>query len=160
MKAALQGIGMSEEVASLLVELQIAINENRVMDEVQRTSESTTPTQLEEFLKSALTPGVIPHHSCRRSHPGRRGPSVGVPLRPPAAGRGRLRGGLPDLEWAIDRGRALIALCAGATTSPWPSGSLGSGTSSCRVIDAWTEIPMEQPVAFVRALGHFLDELH
>jgi len=28
------------------------------------------------------------------------------------------------------------------------------------VIDAWTEIPMEQPVAFVRALGHFLDELH
>lgn len=55
-KAALQGIGMSEEVASLLVELQIAINENRVMDEVQRTSESTTPTRLEEFLKSALTP--------------------------------------------------------------------------------------------------------
>jgi uncharacterized protein YbjT (DUF2867 family) len=55
-KAALRGIGMSEEVASLLVELQIAINENRLMDEVQRTSESTTPTPLEEFLKSALTP--------------------------------------------------------------------------------------------------------
>jgi uncharacterized protein YbjT (DUF2867 family) len=54
-KAALQGFGMSEEVASLIVELQIAINENRVMDEVQRTSESTTPTRLEEFLKSALT---------------------------------------------------------------------------------------------------------
>jgi hypothetical protein len=47
---------MSEEVASLLMELQIAINENRLMDEVQRTSESTTPTPLEEFLKSALTP--------------------------------------------------------------------------------------------------------
>jgi uncharacterized protein YbjT (DUF2867 family) len=54
-KAALQGFGMSEEVASLLVELQIAINEDRIMDEVQRTSESTTPTGLEEFLESALT---------------------------------------------------------------------------------------------------------
>jgi len=55
-KAALEGAGMSEEVASLLVESQIAINENRVMDGVQRTVESTTPTRLEEFLRSALTP--------------------------------------------------------------------------------------------------------
>jgi uncharacterized protein YbjT (DUF2867 family) len=54
-KAALQGIGMSEEVASLLVESQIAINENRMMDEVQRTSESTTPTGLDTFLR-----GVVP----------------------------------------------------------------------------------------------------
>jgi len=54
-KAALEGTGISEEVASLIAELQIAINENRVMDEVERTSESTTPTRLEEFLKSALT---------------------------------------------------------------------------------------------------------
>jgi uncharacterized protein YbjT (DUF2867 family) len=54
-KAALQGIGMSEEVASLLVELQIGINENRLMDEVRRTSETTTPTGLEEFLRSTLT---------------------------------------------------------------------------------------------------------
>lgn len=55
LRAALQGIGMSDEVASLLVELQIAINENRLIDEVQRTSESTTPTGLEEFLSSTLT---------------------------------------------------------------------------------------------------------
>jgi uncharacterized protein YbjT (DUF2867 family) len=54
MKAALQGAGMSEEVASLLVESDIAINEDRVMDEVRRTSESTTPTRLEEFLRGAL----------------------------------------------------------------------------------------------------------
>jgi uncharacterized protein YbjT (DUF2867 family) len=54
-KAALQGIGISEEVASLIAELQIAINEDRMMDEVKRTPESKTPTQLEEFLKSALT---------------------------------------------------------------------------------------------------------
>jgi uncharacterized protein YbjT (DUF2867 family) len=53
-KAALQGAGMSEEVASLIVESQIAINENRVMDEVERTAESTTPTRLEDFLKGAL----------------------------------------------------------------------------------------------------------
>jgi uncharacterized protein YbjT (DUF2867 family) len=56
MKATLQGIGMSEEVASLLVEGDIAINEDRVMDGVKRTPESTTPTRLEEFLRSALTP--------------------------------------------------------------------------------------------------------
>jgi uncharacterized protein YbjT (DUF2867 family) len=53
-KAALQGIGMSEEVASQIVELQMAINENRMMDEVHRTAESTTPTRLEDFLKAAL----------------------------------------------------------------------------------------------------------
>jgi uncharacterized protein YbjT (DUF2867 family) len=53
-KAALQGIGMSEEVASLLVELQIAINENRLTDGVERTAESTTPTRLQDFLRQAL----------------------------------------------------------------------------------------------------------
>ena len=54
-KAALQGVGMSEEFASLLVEMQIAVNEGRLMDEVQRTPETTTPTRLEEFVRSALT---------------------------------------------------------------------------------------------------------
>jgi uncharacterized protein YbjT (DUF2867 family) len=53
-KAALQGIGMSEEFASLLVESQIAINEDRVLDEVRRTAESTTPTRLEDFLTATL----------------------------------------------------------------------------------------------------------
>jgi uncharacterized protein YbjT (DUF2867 family) len=53
-KAALQGIGMSEEFASLLVESQIAINEGLVMDGVERTPESTTPTRLEEFLRGAV----------------------------------------------------------------------------------------------------------
>jgi uncharacterized protein YbjT (DUF2867 family) len=53
-KAALQGIGMSEEVASLLVELQIAINEDRVLDGVERTAETTTPTRLEAFLMGVL----------------------------------------------------------------------------------------------------------
>ena len=53
-KSALLGIGMSEEFASLLVESQIAINEDRVLDEVQRTAETTTPTRLEDLLKAAL----------------------------------------------------------------------------------------------------------
>jgi len=53
-KAALQGIGMSEEFASLLVESQIAINEDRVLDGVERTAETITPTRLEEFLSRVL----------------------------------------------------------------------------------------------------------
>jgi uncharacterized protein YbjT (DUF2867 family) len=53
-KAALQGAGMSEEFASLLVEMQLALNDGRMTDEVQRTAESTTPTGVEEFLSSAL----------------------------------------------------------------------------------------------------------
>jgi uncharacterized protein YbjT (DUF2867 family) len=52
-KAALQGVGMSEEFASLLVEAQIAVNEG-LFDEVVRTPESTTPTTIQDFLKGAL----------------------------------------------------------------------------------------------------------
>jgi hypothetical protein len=55
MLAALQGIGMSAEFASLLVESQIAINEDRVMDGLRRTAENTTPTRLDQFLQSALS---------------------------------------------------------------------------------------------------------
>jgi uncharacterized protein YbjT (DUF2867 family) len=54
-EAALQGIGMSEEFASLLVESQIAINEGRIMEGIERTPENTTPTPLQEFLKEALS---------------------------------------------------------------------------------------------------------
>jgi hypothetical protein len=54
LKGALLGAGMPDELASLLVESQIAINEDRVLDEVRRTAETTTPTGLEEFLTSAL----------------------------------------------------------------------------------------------------------
>jgi uncharacterized protein YbjT (DUF2867 family) len=53
-RAALQGAGMSEEFASLLVEMQLAVNEGRMMDEVQRTTETTTPTSVQEFLRTAL----------------------------------------------------------------------------------------------------------
>jgi uncharacterized protein YbjT (DUF2867 family) len=52
-KAALLGAGMSEEVAGLLVEGQIAINQNRI-NGVQRTPENTTTTRLDDFLKGAF----------------------------------------------------------------------------------------------------------
>jgi uncharacterized protein YbjT (DUF2867 family) len=51
-KAALQGMGWSEEFASLLVESQQAINDGRIGAE--RTPKNTTPTSLEDFLKEAL----------------------------------------------------------------------------------------------------------
>ncbi len=54
MEAALLQAGMSEEFASLLVESQIAINEDRVLDGVERTAETSTPTGLGEFLNTAL----------------------------------------------------------------------------------------------------------
>ena len=53
-KAALLGVGMSEEAASLLVELQVAINEDRVVGGIERTAERTTTTRLDGFLMSAL----------------------------------------------------------------------------------------------------------
>lgn len=52
--AALQGAGMSEEFASLLVEMQLAVNDGRMTEEAHRTPETTTPTRVEEFLSSAL----------------------------------------------------------------------------------------------------------
>lgn len=54
-KDALLAAGMSEEAASLLVEMQLAINEGRQFDGVRRTAETATPTRLEDFLKDALS---------------------------------------------------------------------------------------------------------
>jgi len=53
-KAALLGVGMSEEAAALLVELQVAINEDRVVGGIERSAERTTTTRLDAFLRSAL----------------------------------------------------------------------------------------------------------
>lgn len=52
-KAGLQGVGMSYEFASLLVEMQVTANEG-LFDEVVRTAEATTPTTIHEFLKGAM----------------------------------------------------------------------------------------------------------
>ena len=53
-KDALMGVGMSEEAASVLVDMQLALNEGPSFDGVQRTDEVSTPTRLEECLKNAL----------------------------------------------------------------------------------------------------------
>jgi uncharacterized protein YbjT (DUF2867 family) len=50
---ALQGAGMSREFASLLVEMQVSVNEG-LFDEVVRTPESTTPTTIHDFLEGAV----------------------------------------------------------------------------------------------------------
>jgi uncharacterized protein YbjT (DUF2867 family) len=55
MKGALLGAGMSEEAASLLVDMQLSLNGGRPFDGVQRTAEATTPIRLEEYLKNALS---------------------------------------------------------------------------------------------------------
>jgi len=55
MKGALLAAGMSEEAASLLVDMQLALNEGRQFHSVQRTAEATTPTRIEEYLKDTLS---------------------------------------------------------------------------------------------------------
>ena len=54
-KDALVGAGMSEEAASLIVDMQLALNEGQQFDGVRRTAESTTPTRLEDYLKNTLS---------------------------------------------------------------------------------------------------------
>ncbi len=54
MKSALRMGGMSDEAASLIVEMQLDINRGRSFGGIQRTAESRTPTRLEEFLRGAL----------------------------------------------------------------------------------------------------------
>jgi uncharacterized protein YbjT (DUF2867 family) len=55
MKGALLAAGMSEEAASLLVDMQLSLNEGHQFDGVRRTAETTTPTRLEEYLKATLS---------------------------------------------------------------------------------------------------------
>jgi hypothetical protein len=54
-RSALLQAGMSEQVAGLMVEMQLALNEGRYFVGVRRTAESTTPTRLEDFLSQALS---------------------------------------------------------------------------------------------------------
>jgi uncharacterized protein YbjT (DUF2867 family) len=54
MKDGLVAAGMAEEAATLLVDMQLGINDGWFFGKVQRTPDSTTPTRLEEFLKDAL----------------------------------------------------------------------------------------------------------
>lgn len=53
-RGALAGAGMSEEVASLMVDMQLAMNRGWPFSSVRRTADSATPTTLEAFLKEAM----------------------------------------------------------------------------------------------------------
>jgi hypothetical protein len=54
-KGALIGAGMSEQVAGLIVDTQLALNEGVYFEGVRRTAESTTPTRFVDFLSEALS---------------------------------------------------------------------------------------------------------
>lgn len=54
-RSALLQAGMSEQVAGLMVDMQLALNEESYFAGVRRTAESTTPTRLEDFLSRALS---------------------------------------------------------------------------------------------------------
>jgi len=53
-KGALMDLGMSEQVAGLIVDMQLALNDGRYFEGVRRTAESATPTRLEDFMSEAL----------------------------------------------------------------------------------------------------------
>jgi uncharacterized protein YbjT (DUF2867 family) len=53
-RAALVGAGMSEEAASLMVDMQLAMNRGWPFASVRRTAEEATPTTLEAFLKETM----------------------------------------------------------------------------------------------------------
>jgi uncharacterized protein YbjT (DUF2867 family) len=53
-KAALQGAGMSEEFASLLVEMQLAVNDGTMLEQSPRTPEATTATTVDTFLNTLM----------------------------------------------------------------------------------------------------------
>jgi uncharacterized protein YbjT (DUF2867 family) len=84
-KAALLGAGMSEEAALLMVEMQLALDQGRPFDAVQRTADAATPTRLDEFLKGCSGEGVS-------------GAARTLPRGAAAAGPGGLRRGPSGLE--------------------------------------------------------------
>jgi uncharacterized protein YbjT (DUF2867 family) len=53
-RAALVGAGMAEEVAGLIVAMQLALNEGLSFDGVQRTATSATPTRFVDILRERL----------------------------------------------------------------------------------------------------------
>jgi uncharacterized protein YbjT (DUF2867 family) len=53
-RAALAGAGMSEEAATLMVEMQLAMNRGWPFAGVRRSAAEATPTTLETFLKETL----------------------------------------------------------------------------------------------------------
>jgi uncharacterized protein YbjT (DUF2867 family) len=65
-KDALLGAGMSEQVAGLIVDMQLALSEGVYFEGVQRTAESTTPTRFEDFLSKALSEDAMENSEAPR----------------------------------------------------------------------------------------------
>jgi uncharacterized protein YbjT (DUF2867 family) len=64
-KGALIGAGMSEQVAGLIVDMQLAVNEGAYFEGVERTADSATPTRLEDFLSRALSDDAMQKEASR-----------------------------------------------------------------------------------------------
>lgn len=54
-KGALRQAGMSEQAAGLIVDMQLALTDGRLFGGVRRTTESTTPTRLGDFLDQTMS---------------------------------------------------------------------------------------------------------
>jgi hypothetical protein len=53
-RGALAGAGVSKQVATLVVEMQLAMNRGWPFAGLRRTPETATPTRLDEFLRQPL----------------------------------------------------------------------------------------------------------
>ena len=60
-RGALQGAGMSAQVAGLIVDMQLALNQGGYFEGVHRAAESTTATRLEDFVAQALPDDAAMH---------------------------------------------------------------------------------------------------
>lgn len=58
-RGALLGSGMSEQVAMLLVDMQLALNDGAAPEGVEGADRSATPTRLGDFLDRALSDGAV-----------------------------------------------------------------------------------------------------
>jgi uncharacterized protein YbjT (DUF2867 family) len=65
-KGALIGAGMSEQVAGLIVDMQLALSEGVYFEGVRRTDESTTPTRFEDFLSKAMSEDAMKRSEATR----------------------------------------------------------------------------------------------
>jgi uncharacterized protein YbjT (DUF2867 family) len=57
-KEAMIGMGASENVADTMLEMYAGFQAGKIMDEVKRSAETTTPTTFETFVKNVLVPAL------------------------------------------------------------------------------------------------------
>jgi uncharacterized protein YbjT (DUF2867 family) len=57
-KASFLAMGATEGVADAMLEMYAAFQAGKLMDEIERTPDTTTPTTFETFVKGALVPAL------------------------------------------------------------------------------------------------------